>query len=183
MGTTNNYGALITLFMANDSTAILDLNGHDLGIDTLSGGGYYGGNITDNSGSGTTVLTVGQSTGTYGYSGKIQNGTSGKILSLSKAFSGTLIISGANTYTGGTTLSSGAIQLGNTSALGTDGLTVNGGTLDLNGNSIQVSSLSGTGGVITDNNTKPGRPFLPSTPLLLKPTMASFRTDSIKSLR
>ena len=47
-------------------------------------------------------------------------------------------------------------MLGNATALGTGGLTMSGGTLDLNANSITVASLSGTGGTITDNNATAG---------------------------
>ncbi len=57
----------------------------------------------------------------------------------------------ANTYTGGTTISGGTLQLLGGADLAGGGLTANGGTLDLNGNSIAVSSLGGTAGTITDN--------------------------------
>ena len=76
--------------------------------------------------------------------------------SLTKTGSGTLILSGATSgYTGGTVLGNGKLKVGSTSALGatTGDLTVTGGELDLNGNSITVSSLSGTGGTITDNSS------------------------------
>src|SRR5439155_16275280 len=47
---------------------------------------------------------------------------------LTKAGTGTLILSGPNTYTGGTTLSAGTLKLGSTTALGTGTLTISGGT-------------------------------------------------------
>ena len=40
--------------------------------------------------------------------------------------------------------------MGSLSALGTGGLTVNSGLLDLNGNSIGIASLSGRGGTTCD---------------------------------
>ena len=78
--------------------------------------------------------------------------------------SGSLVVSGtgvtvvymnnANTYSGGTTLEAGILRVGNDSALGTGGLAVNGGTLDLNGRSLLVGALSGsTAGLITSTAT------------------------------
>jgi autotransporter-associated beta strand protein len=58
---------------------------------------------------------------------------SGTGFSLSKAGLGTLSLTGANTFTGGTNLNTGTLLLGNTAALGAIGSTVtlNGGILDL----------------------------------------------------
>ena len=69
---------------------------------------------------------------------------------LIKIGAGTLTLSGSNTYNGGTTVSNGTLQLGSANALGaaTGNLTVNGGTLDLNGNSVTVGSLSGSAGAV-----------------------------------
>ncbi|MEX1049345.1 MAG: autotransporter-associated beta strand repeat-containing protein [Akkermansiaceae bacterium] len=65
---------------------------------------------------------------------------------------GTLILSGGNTHTGGTILQAGSLRVGHPSGLGasTARLTVNGGTLDLNALSPTVGALSGSGGVITN---------------------------------
>ncbi|TDI60640.1 MAG: autotransporter domain-containing protein [Alphaproteobacteria bacterium] len=63
--------------------------------------------------------------------------------------SGTLILSGSNTYSGGTTLTSGTLTLQGGSALSDTGaLTVNGGTLQLDA-SEGIGPLSGTAGVIS----------------------------------
>ena len=80
---------------------------------------------------------------------------------LTKLGAGTLTLSGSNSYSGGTTLSSGTLQLGNANALGTGGLTVNAGTLDLHGYTINVQSFSGAGGSIT--NTASGTSTLTAT--------------------
>ena len=73
------------------------------------------------------------------------------IIGLGKSGSNTLVLSASNSYSGGTTLMSGSLQVGNANALGatTGNLAINGGTLDLNGNSLTVGLLSGAGGVIT----------------------------------
>ena len=69
---------------------------------------------------------------------------------------GALVLAASSTYSGGTTLSTGSLQLGSVGGLGTGSLTISSGTLDLNGNSTAVGSLSGPGGVITDNSPATG---------------------------
>lgn len=65
---------------------------------------------------------------------------------------GTLTLSGDNTYTGGNVITGGVLRVGHANALGaTSGsMTVNNGTLNLNGQSVTVGALSGSnGGLIT----------------------------------
>jgi autotransporter-associated beta strand protein len=64
------------------------------------------------------------------------------------------VLGSANTYSGGTTLSSGTLQLGNATALGavTGPLAVNAGTLDLHDNSVTVGLLSGSNGAVITSN-------------------------------
>ncbi len=93
-----------------------------------------GGAIIDTNGFGIGIQTV--LTGTGG---------------LVKTGEGQLSLSGHNTYTGGTTIEAGTLQLGSASALGStpSRLTIHGGTLDINGRDITVGTLSGgAGGVI-----------------------------------
>ena len=54
---------------------------------------------------------------------------------------GTLVLTAVNTYAGGTTLNSGTLILGNSKAIGTGTLVINGGTLD-----------SAVGNLVNDNN-------------------------------
>ena len=77
--------------------------------------------------------------GTLTVGGKI----SGNTFSLTKSGAGALTLSGANTFTGGTTLSAGNLNINNSSALGTVAgtFTINGGTID-----------NTSGGAITTNN-------------------------------
>lgn len=66
---------------------------------------------------------------------------------LAKAGLGTLVLAGTNDYTGGTTVEAGTLQLGGANALPTgQALTLAGGTLDLNGHSVTLGSLSGSSG-------------------------------------
>ncbi len=65
---------------------------------------------------------------------------------------GSLKLGVANAYTGGTSITSGSLQIGDPGALGGGGLAINGGTLDLSGMSIAVAALSGgTAGTITNS--------------------------------
>ncbi len=72
---------------------------------------------------------------------------------LIKIGSGRLNLNAANTYNGGTTLLAGTLQLGNAAGLGAASgpLTINGGLLNLNDQTISVGNLSGTGGTIANN--------------------------------
>lgn len=82
---------------------------------------------------GANGLTVGSNNLSSVFSGVIQDGgaSGGTGGSFVKSGKGTLTLSGANTYTGGTTISQGTLSIGNTtgSATGTGPVEVNRGTL------------------------------------------------------
>ncbi|MDP1580755.1 MAG: autotransporter-associated beta strand repeat-containing protein, partial [Candidatus Didemnitutus sp.] len=71
--------------------------------------------------------------------------------SFAKAGAGTLTLDGANTHTGGTTITAGTLLVGSNSALGTGTLTFNGGTLTSNAprtftNALALAANSTLGG-------------------------------------
>ena len=103
--------------------------------------------VTLGTGGGTIQVDNGGDTLTL--SGAI-GGTDG----LTKTGAGTLTLTGANSYGGGTTVGAGTLKLSGSGTLGsTSGaLTVNGGTLDLNGKNATVGIFSGTGGTVTNSS-------------------------------
>jgi autotransporter-associated beta strand protein len=100
-------------------------------------------------GSGAKAFTL-QGTGEGEIAGIIVNSDSAT--RLIKSGTGTWTLSGANTYTGSTTISEGTLRLTGTGRISSGALIVNGGLLDLNGISQTVSNLTGTGGSITNGN-------------------------------
>jgi len=134
------------------SGGTLNLNGATAGISTLTGSGA----ITLGS---STVLSVGD-TASNTFSGTISGAGS-----LIKTNSGTLILSGSNSYGGGTTVSAGTLALGNATALGASSGAVSvatGAVLDLNGMTLtntNALTLNGTGisggGALTNSSVAP----------------------------
>ncbi len=88
-------------------------------------------------------------------SGTISNGSSPGVLEMSGA--GTLALSGINSYSGGTTISSGVLQVTNKNSVGTGAVTLNGGTFQAGGAGLSFGNafaINTTGGTIdTQANT------------------------------
>ncbi|MGA2060897.1 MAG: autotransporter-associated beta strand repeat-containing protein [Thermoguttaceae bacterium] len=94
----------------------------------------------------------------------------------------TLILSGTNTYSGGT-VCAGTIQIGNASALGSGGLTVNSsGTVDLNSYAVNLSSLAGSGSIITDKSVGSGTTTLAVTSSLSTLFAGVIKDGSFKNI-
>jgi autotransporter-associated beta strand protein len=70
--------------------------------------------------------------------------------SITKQGSGTLVLGGSNTYSGGTFLDAGTLRLTGTGTLGAAGgtTTINGGTLDLNGTTQTQAAVNLNGGIV-----------------------------------
>ncbi|HVK18595.1 MAG TPA: autotransporter-associated beta strand repeat-containing protein [Fimbriiglobus sp.] len=131
----------------------------------LSGANTFTGPITINAGTltvgaGATGTIAGTQTitnaGALAFNQDVAQTVSGLVTgagSLSKAGTGVLTLSGANDYTGATTVTAGTLRAGSATAFGTNSnLTVNGGTVQLNGFSQSVGTLAGTGGIVENAN-------------------------------
>ena len=119
---TKNGGALNFLNTSSGGQASVILNGSGrlqfanytgagTTIGSLAGSGTV--NLTDISNAQTKSLTIGGNNQSTTFSGQIVGGGS-----IVKAGSGTLILTGDNTYSGGTTINTGTLQIGNGGATG-----------------------------------------------------------------
>ncbi len=130
----------------NGATAVLALGSNHrdtVGTVTVAGGG----SIT---GTGTSAL---KSTGTFEMqSGSVSAILDGAGIALNKTTAGTVTLSGANTYTGGTSINAGTLTISSDTALGNSSgaLAFNGGTLEAGGDftSSRAITFSAGGGLI-----------------------------------
>jgi outer membrane autotransporter protein len=115
---------------------VLDLNGFNLSMGSLSGtGGRLALVAAD-----VTLNPVGDES----FAGAITG--SGAVIFKGP---GSLTLTGANSYTGGTVVEGGVLRAGSLRAFVNDTVyTVNGGVLDLNGFNLYMAELSGTGGTV-----------------------------------
>jgi autotransporter-associated beta strand protein len=146
---TTAFGNNSAVIMADNAAAVLDLNGYNNSIGSLTGGGTTGGTVS----LGAATLTIGgDGTSPAAYAGVIF-GTAGAV---TKIGAGTLTLSGTNTYTGTTTINAGTIQAGSTSAFGSNSAlimaNVSGAMLDISGYNNSIGSITG-GGVNGGNVT------------------------------
>jgi autotransporter-associated beta strand protein len=125
------------------------VNGTTVSINALNGTGVVVGNMK--TAASTRTLSVGNNNGSGDFSGVIANG-SNNTLGFTKNGSGTQTLSGANTYTGTTTINAGTLQIGNgtTGSLSTSSAVVNNanllyGTTTTTGTYGLSSSTTGTG--------------------------------------
>ena len=123
--------------------AILSLNNFSEVIGSLAGAG-----TVTNGGAATGTLTTGGDNTSTLFSGVIQNGAAG-LTNLTKVGTGTFTLSGANTYTGTTTISAGTLQLGNGGANGS----ILGNVTDNANFAIDRSDNYTFGGIISGSGT------------------------------
>jgi autotransporter-associated beta strand protein len=150
-----------TASIAGDAT-----NGLKTTVTTLTFGGLNGNKdlasvFTTASGgySGVTALTLNPGAGaTPSYSGAIADGAAG--MTITKTGAGTQTLSGANTYTGLTTVSAGILTLGHASNTIADAaaVQVSGGTLDV-ANPDTVGAVTLSSGTISGVGTLTGSSY------------------------
>jgi autotransporter-associated beta strand protein len=150
-----------TLYLANVHNSYsggTTVAGGEIGIDnfaelgtgpvTLNGGGLL--TLADFAAS--PAITLGAAGGTIdtGVSFSTFTGAFSGAGSLTTAGAGTLYLTGANTYQGGTNLNSGTLKIGTESSLGSGGLSFNGGTLQTAGGltDSRSATLNSGGGTI-----------------------------------
>lgn len=158
VGAENSLPISTAVTLADTEGAVLDLNASHQTIASLSGGGSLGGNVI----LGNATLTVGDNNDTT-YSGIISGAGS-----LTKQSNGTLTLTGANIYTGGTMVTAGTLQVGNGGTSGSlTGHITNNASLRFNRSDsvIYNGEISGTGSmtklgggtlILTGNNIYSG---------------------------
>lgn len=122
------------------SSGSLRINGNSVTVSGLTGAGT----VQNNHASTAATLTVNKASGTDTFSGNIQNGNTAT-LAINKTGEGTLVLSGVNSHTGGTTLTEGTLELGSATAIGSGSsanLNFAGGILNANNQTISVGTLT-----------------------------------------
>jgi autotransporter-associated beta strand protein len=143
------FGLNSAVTMANNANAKIDLNGFDTQIGSITGGGLLGGNVINSHATTAATLTVGgDNTSPAAYAGLV----SGPRLALTKIGTGTLTLTGANSYTGLTKIDAGSLALGiGGSISSSSGVALNGGNFNVSAlGSYTLNSLTGSGSVTGD---------------------------------
>src|SRR5271166_5355040 len=144
-GTNFNAGILAVTSDGNLGTGALSFNGGTLEALAAGGGITSSKAVTLDAGGGTFLGDTGT---TSTLSGSI-NGVG----SLTKNGTGTLILTGANTYSGDTNVALGTLQAGSSTALSANSAFSVISLLDLHGFNNTIGSLSGTGVVINNGGS------------------------------
>ncbi|WP_248312082.1 autotransporter-associated beta strand repeat-containing protein [Bosea sp. BK604] len=132
------------------ATGALMVNGHSTTVRSLAGSGL----VVNGHDTQLGTLTVALPSGAATFAGTLSDGEPGDAaLTLVKAGAGTQILSGRNSYTGGTTISGGTLQLGDGGTSGSIlGDVANNGTLAFNRSGAIVFSgaITGSGALRQD---------------------------------
>lgn len=146
LGSTTTTGVLIYTGGVTSTNRVVNLAGTTGGgvIDASGTGALIFTSAFTATGGGSKTLTLtGTNTDANTIAGAIVNNNSTRRTSVAKTGSGTWVLSGANTFTGGLSVSEGILRLGANNVLAnTLAVTLGGGTLDLDGRSDTVGTLA-----------------------------------------
>jgi RHS repeat-associated protein len=141
-GSTLKLGSASALCADPEVNGTLDLAGYSTTLDGLWGSGTVTSSVA-----GAVTLTVDTTNYPGTFSGVIEDGSG--TMSLAKTGAGTLTLAGANTYSGGTTISSGTLRVGSGGSSGTlgSGAVVNNAALEFyrSGTTTVANAISGSG--------------------------------------
>lgn len=127
------------------STGKFQLNGNNITVSDLNTDPTVGTPVIENGANGASKTLTVNTSNTDTYAGVLQDGAGTGTLGLTKSGSGTLTLTGANTYTGPTAVSVGTVGIGNDTAFGTSSLTLAGGTLTAVGGPHSISNVTSLG--------------------------------------
>ncbi|MCE9615270.1 MAG: autotransporter-associated beta strand repeat-containing protein [Lentisphaerae bacterium] len=117
-------------------------------------------NFTATGGNNKVLTLQGTNTDANTIGGAIPDNSGSFVTHLTKDGAGTWVLGGTNTYTGITSINDGTLKLATGSALSDAGtLTINGGILDLGGNSESVNAVTLVDGLITNGTLTAGTGF------------------------
>lgn len=140
----------VTMGFSTSNGGIFDLNGFNQEIASLTNG--VGGGSIRNSGGGISTLTISGTASPAAFTLAITDGASSSgTVAITRSGTGSLTLSGVNTYSGPTTVTSGTLIAGGTSAFGaaTGNLIAAGGVLNLGARGIsRTGTVSLTGGTL-----------------------------------
>ena len=171
-----NAGTLVVGNAAFGGSALslsgtLDLGGQSLSVGRLGGAG-----TVSNSVGGAVTVTVGAGNADSLYWGSIQNGAG--TTSLSKTGTGTLTLSGLNTYSGATVINAGTVKLqGVQTAAPTNGLSYR-----LDASDASKLTLSGSNVVVWADSTATGANFTQSL-VHLQPVYVTNAINGLAAVR
>ena len=121
------FGAAAQIAFASGGTGLIQMSGANASLNLV--GSTDATNIIENGSVNAGAVTLTNS-GTL--AALLRDGGAGGALALVKSGTGTLVVSGTNTYTGGTNINAGILQPATAGALGSSGsITFTGGTLQL----------------------------------------------------
>ena len=129
--------------IGNTSGAAITLSNNN--AENWNGNFAFAGTNDLNLGTGAVAMSSSRTVTVTSNNLTVGGAISGSGYSLTKAGAGTLTLAGSNTYTGGTTLSAGQLNINNAAALGTGTFTISGGT---------IGNTSGAAITLSNNNAE-----------------------------